>query len=418
MIKSFYIENYKSWKEPVLIDFSATSISEHNENTFLTRKGKLLKNIAIYGANASGKSNLLDAIAYMAGKVLELENPKILHNMFKSEDNAFLQQQFFKKQVCETYAYNKKPSTFEICFIVDNKEYSYGFKVHNDIIKEEWFDVNGKTYFERNKTSKELLPFKFILEKVPSNALYLTYLLEYSKLKKIDPMWKLFMQFKYISVIKDLDKLSETFVNSFIVDMLLKNKRYFEKLKDFFEIVDFGIKDIYRDKNTNNIFVTHIGENKTFDLPLGKESDGTKKMFLILVSLFIKLDLGGLIIADEFTASLHPLLSKAVLDIISDETQNKNNAQIIFSTHDVFLMSKEQFRRDEILFVSKDNRGISELNRLYDFKDEADNRVRNDVVYYKNYLRGMYAGTPNIDYYRLTDCRENIVAETPSKYKT
>lgn len=402
MLKSFYVKNYKSWGNAVMINMQAESISEHPENTFPIKdnKEKLLKNMAIYGANASGKSNLLDAFAFMYHRVTELVQMKEWNNMIQNDPQmAMLKGMPFQRESCITFANKISNSVFEVTFIVENKEFSYGFELRNRIIKNEWLDINNKTYFDRRKEKlSNISDLKFMIDKIPDDQLYLAYFMEYAKLKLTDPIYQVALFFSKMGVIKDFEKLDGFVINKLLSEAIKSDKKTLERLNKFLKIIDFGIVNIELDNNTNIVNFIHSGTKEIFRIPVMEESMGTKKMIIILLGLFSRLDNGGVVLADEFTSSLHPLLSKLILDIFSDKDYNKNNAQIIFTTHDLFLMSKEQLRRDEISFVYKDKTGQSNYKRLYDIKDKDMKRVRNDAVYWKNYLKGSYEGVPNIDY--------------------
>jgi len=402
MLKSFYVKNYKSWKDEVMINMKAESISEHPENTIEIKNGKerLLKNIAIYGANASGKSNLLDAFSFMYNKVYELILLKEWKDLIGNDQifSPFVKTIAFQPTICKTFANKISNSTFEITFIVDNKEYSYGFELKDNKIKNEWLDINNKTYFDRKTNTTNIKSYKMITDKIPDNQLFLSHIMMFAKTDTNDPLFHTASFLGKTGIIKDFEKFDDLMLNTTLNTTIKRDKKTFDKLNNLLKIIDFGISGIEIDQNTGIIFFKHQSKNEIFRIPASEESQGTKKMILILLGLFGRLEFGGVIVADEFTSSLHPLLSKLVLDMISNEDYNKGNAQIIFTTHDIFLMRKEQLRRDEIAFIYKNKYGISKFKRLYDIKDREMKRVRNDAVYWKNYLKGFYEGLPNIDY--------------------
>ena len=129
-------------------------------------------------------------------------------------------------------------------------------------------------------------------------------------------------------------------------------------------------------------------------IPLKSESSGTLKMFALYPSLKDVLDNGGTLFIDELNARLHPLLVRnIVLTFLSPEI-NTQNAQLIFTTHDIWQFSNELLRRDEIWLVNKNRDGVSELYSLVDFKDEEGNKVRRDEALSKKYLTGNYGAIP------------------------
>ena len=135
-----------------------------------------------------------------------------------------------------------------------------------------------------------------------------------------------------------------------------------------------------------------IGEKK-FDLR--QESTGTLRFLAYIQNIIEMVTNGGVFIVDEMSARLHPLLTKLIVDIFSSAQNSK--AQLIFTTHDISLLNKEQFRRDEVVFVDKNERGESALYALSDLK------VREDATFSKDYLQGKYGAIPIFNYDELMD---------------
>ena len=133
---------------------------------------------------------------------------------------------------------------------------------------------------------------------------------------------------------------------------------------------------------------------KMASIPFKLESSGTLKMFALYPSLKEVLDHGGTLFIDELNARLHPLLVRNIILTFLDPEINTQNAQLIFTTHDVWQFSNELLRRDEIWLVNKNRDGVSELYSLADFKDEEGNKVRRDEALNKKYLTGNYGAIP------------------------
>lgn len=129
-------------------------------------------------------------------------------------------------------------------------------------------------------------------------------------------------------------------------------------------------------------------------IPLKMESSGTLKMFALYPSLKDVLDNGGTLFIDELNARLHPLLVRNIILTFLSPEINTQNAQLIFTTHDIWQFSNELLRRDEIWLVNKNRDGVSELYSLADFKDEEGNKVRRDEALSKKYLTGNYGAIP------------------------
>ena len=185
---------------------------------------------------------------------------------------------------------------------------------------------------------------------------------------------------------------------------IISNRKFREKVELYLRAIAIGIKrlDIQTETTTNErtgkkkktkvIRTVHdvydeagnvVGE-QTFDLP--QESSGTLRFFAFIQNVIEMTSHGGVFIVDELSARLHPLLTKMIVDIFSSKENTK--AQLIFTTHDVSLLNKDQFRRDEVVFIDKDNRGESKLYAL------SDLRVREDASFSKDYLQGKYGAIP------------------------
>ena len=130
------------------------------------------------------------------------------------------------------------------------------------------------------------------------------------------------------------------------------------------------------------------------ELPFSLESSGTLKMFCLFDFFWDVMNTGSVLFADELNAKLHPLLMRYIINMFHDSSINKKNAQLIYTTHDTFTLTREIFRRDEIWFVEKDGYGVSKLFSLAEFKFEDDSKVRKDATYYKDYLSGRYGAVP------------------------
>jgi len=128
---------------------------------------------------------------------------------------------------------------------------------------------------------------------------------------------------------------------------------------------------------------------ESFDLER-HESEGTQKLFALAGILFDTLNKGSVLFIDEFDASLHPLMSHAIVELFNSSQTNPNNAQLIFMTHDTNLLSNKLFRRDQIWFTEKNKYGATDLYSLAEYK------VRNDASFEKDYIQGRYGAIPYI----------------------
>lgn len=187
---------------------------------------------------------------------------------------------------------------------------------------------------------------------------------------------------------------------------LVKDSAFRAKVAEYIRFIDVGIEDIVIEKeevfdeqkgrkvrrpliktihpvfNSNGVRV----ESKSFEL--AQKSSGTLRFLSFIQEVLILLERGGVFVIDELSARLHPLLTKFIVDLFQSD-RNMNHAQLIFTTHDTSILNKEQFRRDEILFVDKNELGVSSLYSLADLK-----MVRQDATYQKDYFSGKYGAIP------------------------
>lgn len=413
MLVMFKVKNFMSFRDEAILDLRATSYVQHPSHLLrVNEKYNLLKTVALYGANASGKSNFISAMYFFE---------KYIFSQFISnkESDSLDQTKQFRYDL-EPFALSKekdKVSEFDIIFVRNKKQFQYGFECTNESVVSEWYFIDDKKVYERigsaitygSKFSGLLSPYS----KIPSERLYISvleYFLEDEAKKTILSDFVDFFRQEY-NVYSEI--LFESTVKG-IAGMfgystqLLDNRKFREKVEQYLRLIDVGIKrlDIQTETITNDrtgkqektkvIRTVHdifdetgnvVGEQK-FDLR--QESSGTLRFFAFIQKVIRMTSRGGVFIVDELSARLHPLLTKMIVDIFSSKANTK--AQLIFTTHDVSLLNKEQFRRDEIVFIDKNNRGESKLYALSDLK------VREDASFSKDYLQGKYGAIPIFNY--------------------
>ena len=405
MLIQFNFKNFKSFRDEVSLDLSATKITEHEDHVVEMANDKLLKVAAIYGANASGKSNIYDAFKFMSYYVEESFKFGGESDSRQKADSDYIRVSPF---LFDSKSRSEE-STFEV-FFVDNSEntgkiYQYGFALQNDEVVEEWFYSKAKTARNRYKTifyrkkGEELevngLPkssienIKVALEK-ETLIVSLGAKLKISKLKKVRD-WFLNNE------VVDFGNPAENFFRSQVLPKGFTTSREIQSnVVNYFAsfdnaICDFKVEEVQREIEKESdlsykIDALHkMADCDEFEsIPLKSESSGTLKMFALYPSLKEVLDNGGTLFVDELNARLHPLLVR----------NNTNHAQMIFTTHDIWQLSNELLRRDEIWLVDKNQDGVSDLYSLADFKDEDGNKVRRDEALAKNYLTGSYGAIP------------------------
>lgn len=405
MLIDFSVENYRSMKEMQTLSMAAANISSKfkeldDSNVFkLSQKISILKSKAIYGANASGKSNLIKALNTFIS---------IVNNSVKDDKN--LSQIYPFQLSTETEG---KPSFFQLSFLLNQVYYRYGFEANSNEIISEWlFGTPGKKEVflftrEGNNIKVNEKQFKEGSKVINlysqdgndiarKNSLFLTVVKSFNNglAKEI---------VDYIGNIIVVTGLSDfnMFKNA---EEILSNDVQRKKVIDFLKIADIGITDINRMEYQNNndldkgkSFFT-VTEHKKFDSDfndVGKtsfymlidESEGSKKMFEISPLLSKALNEKRVLVMDEFDARFHPLLTRKIVELFNSDS-NKGS-QFIFVTHDTNLLSAKLLRRDQICFVEKDKYGASHFYSLVDFKG-----VRNDASFEKDYISGKYGAIP------------------------
>ena len=411
MLIRFSFKNFKSFKNENCLDMEATSLKEHEYNVVKTEHINLLKVAAIYGANASGKTNVLQAFDYMKKRILVSDDSK--KNSPIDEDNVY------------SYMINNEPISLEVEILAkNNKIYKYGFDVLKDSIVSEWLYIKkiNKFYsiFEREKNNVTMKSNNKIsgLANIDERTLFLNI---YSKIDKdnedFNNVYDWFVDANYL----DLgNPRFEDFINTRISLKILSDEKYKKELLRFIKTFDSGIEGIKTTPNSleevqnNNrvvkVELIHRGENNELKaLPLELESNGTRKMFHLFDFFMDALRNGMVLFIDELDAKLHPLLTRYIINLFHNSETNIGNGQLIYSTHDTVNLNKETFRRDEIWFTEKNRDGVSEMYALSDYilDDEDGNnksgkKVRNDATYNKDYLTGRYGAIPVLEEFEIS----------------
>ena len=402
MLIRFSFKNFKSFKNGNCLDMEATSLKEHEYNVAKIDNGEYLKVSAIYGANASGKTNVLQAFDYMKKRILVSDDSK--KNSPIDEENVY------------SFMINNDPIALEVEILAkNNKIYKYGFEVLKDKIISEWlFEKRvNKFYaiFERENNNVSMKPNKISeLVNIDERTLFLNI---YSKIDRNNEDFSNVYDWFVNSTYLDLGNPNfERFINNRVSLKILSDENYKKELLKFIKTFDSGIEGIKTTpdsieavKSNNGIIdieVIHRGENGELKaLPFYLESNGTRKMFHLFDFFMDALKNGMVLFVDELDAKLHPLLTRYIINLFHNSDTNKGNGQLIYSTHDTVNLNKETFRRDEIWFAEKDKDGISEIYALSDYILEDDKnagkKVRNDATYNKDYLTGRYGAIPVLE---------------------
>ncbi|GHT03133.1 transporter [Bacteroidia bacterium] len=389
MIIKFTVGNFLSFNERRTLDFEAQGISELKQNVIPSHK--LLRSIVVYGANSSGKSNLIKALHRMRDLVL---NSVKLNDSDELEFTPFLLS-----------AENKNtPTFFEVIFSTDNKKIRYGFEYSQTKIVNEWLftgksSKTEKALFIRTEegigVSDQFEEGQGKEEATNENRLFISLVAQLGGVISKQIM-ECFRNYSVLSGVTHKDYINMLFVGS------KESLSLFQTLKLGFSGVEIIEKEMLG-KTTVAIKTIHNKYDKNGKITdtvlldsVENESEGTKKIMDLSGPIFDTLLLGNVLIIDELDSKLHPLITIQIVNLFNNPQTNPNNAQLLFATHDTNLLDADLFRRDQVWFTEKDDREQTDLYSLYDFNFPDGSKVRNDANLEKNYIRGRYGAIPFI----------------------
>lgn len=416
MLIEFSVGNYLSIKDRQTLRLDASSISEYKDQLIDAGRYQLLRSAVIYGANASGKSNVLKAMATMREFVLT--------SVEKSSTATIEVEPFLLNTETES-----APSHFEVLFWLDGSRYRYGFNADRIAVRTEWLYVakkeQEKPLFLRENDGieafKDFKEGKGLEEKTRNNALFLSVCDQFNgTLSKQIMEW--FDRWLSISGTEHKDYRDVSFI-------LLEATPMKHRMVNLLGKLDLGFSNIsvqkspitndflskYPEKDRQQFFDAMNGQFATGARTIHKkhdaekrvvgevlfemddsESAGTNKLFDLLGPVYMSLIGGRIFIVDELDAKLHPLMTQAIIRLFNDPMINPNNAQLIFATHDTNLLTYGGFRRDQIYFTEKDQFGATCLYSLVEYQEENGEKVRKDRSFEKDYIQGRYGAIPFI----------------------
>lgn len=404
MILEFSVTNFLSFKDRVTFSLLANTTKGLEDNYVLLNDRKVLKTAAIYGANASGKTNLFKVLTIV---IFMLRNS---NNFDINAALPIIPFQFDNESI-------NKPSEFEIKFIVDNVRYVYGFSADSHKVYEEflYYYPNGREtkIFDRTDTDKYSFSQKDerilrdIAAKNFQNKFFIATATNWNYEKTKIPYNFLSMD---INTFNDLGSLRDISLREY-----LKNGESLKEFAlEFLKKADFNIEDYkvietdipddillaipdYIKTNMSvsekpkifTAFFKHKGSNP--EMTYEEESMGTQIIFCFIPFIKDALNNKKVIIVDELDKSLHPYLVEMLVQMFNDSNINKNGAQLIFNTHDTNLLKLNILRRDQIWFTEKnDSNGISDLYPLSDFSVRKNEKIE------RGYMLGRYGAVPFI----------------------
>ncbi len=419
MLLQFNFKNFKSFRDDTTLDLTATKISEFNNHVIAVANEKVLPVAAIFGANASGKSNVQEAFRYMSMYVINSLDYGDESDSKKKKSRFFRPTPF----LFDSDSKNAE-SSFEVYFIDSEengaKTYNYGFTIDSTGVCEEWLNCKAKTARGNFKTifyrhgdeydfsgipTKSQENLRIALEK-ETLIVSLGAKLKIAKLKFIRD-WFVHNDFADFGRPIENFFLSQLTPNGFADDEKVQQKvvNYFATFDP--SIIGFNVEVLKSDNDDEDehlrIDAIHkmIDSDQTTSIPLQHESAGTLKMFAMYPMLEDVLSTGGVLFIDELNARLHPLLVRAFIITFLNLEINIKHAQLIFTSHDSWQLNGNILRRDEIWFAEKDLDGVSNLYSLADFINEDGIKIRKDENYEKNYLLGKYGAIPSLKHFDM-----------------
>lgn len=402
MILEFSVANFLSFKEKITFSMLANASNGLENNYVEIKEKKVLKTAAIYGGNASGKSNLFKMLTNVVLMLRSSNNANI---------NAKLPIVPFKLDADS----EKKPSEFEIKFILGEIRYVYGFTADTNKIYEEYlyYYPNGREtkIFDRTNvndysyTQKDEKILKEIESKNAHNKFFLATATTWN-FEKTKPAYDFLTE--NIGTCFNIEELKNLSFEAYEKD----NEDLKKFALDFLEKTDFNIEDYHVSKvDIPQEFLTMIPDIFKKEMPekpkafqilfkhkrsekflnFDEESLGTQMIFAFIPFIADALNNQKVLIIDELDKSLHPFLVHYIVEMFNNPEINKKSAQLIFNTHDTNLLDLNILRRDQIWFMEKNNKnGESDLYSLSDFSVRKSENVE------KGYLLGRYGAVPFI----------------------
>lgn len=428
MLIEFKVSNFRSFSNEQTLSME-TGRDKAHANTLISCDGYTLsKTAAIYGANASGKSNLIKALRAMKNFVLSSATEMTLGDPIQGISPFRL----------DTHS-STLPSRFEATILIEGTVYVYGFSATSERIHEEWLAVRRpkgrmSQWISRQfdpETQSEVWQIRgplrkdaaLLQSKTRTNCLLLSRGAELN----IEALGPLFLWFRESVYVFDLS-YPPMGISMTTAKMLAHDADFGSQVLAFMRDADFGIRKlqvseepVFPDTPSNTPpelrkFITRIrelaseigsevtrhqvttehmtsdsGEPIEFDLDRD-ESQGTQRFFALAGPILTAIADCDLLVIDELDCSMHPLLTRKIVRLLQSAPVDRSCAQLIFATHDSTLMDPDLFRRDQIWLTEKKNDGSTDLYSLYDFDSES--RPRSAEALERNYLAGRYGGIP------------------------
>ncbi len=376
MVLRFRLKNVFSFRDEITLDLQAAKIQTEKGKAlsgilFTINGEQILKSISMFGANASGKSNVIKGI-------------KACVNMIRSS-HTYNENTIFQVAPFKFDGYDKQPSSFYVRFIVDGIEYEYSFSLtQTEILTEQlYYYPRGRRslVFTRDETKgpekTEIYEFRQAIKRpmdVASNTSRKTLFVSRASQMDRDIAKKVFRFFTE-DIVLDYKE------SAMPVEDFLKTKK--ENILRILNAADSDIVDMKIQSNSLKTF-HKSNPNIAFDFDT-EESEGTKTLFQMMLGIINVIRNDRTLLMDGIDTNLHPHLVEYIINLFN----RSNHAQLIYTAHNTHLLNTDFQRRDQVYFVNKRDDGCSELYSLYDFKDFRDNY---DME--KAYLQGRFDAIP------------------------
>lgn len=417
MLIEFRVENHRSLRDEQVLTMEAGRIDDATDSRPRQVPGhpeSLLPVAALYGANASGKSNVIAALAFMRDAVLSS------HRLWSPDDGVPRDQFAWGPKKTE-------PSLFEVTVLVESVRYEYGFSVSDESFLEEWLYAwpHGKkqVWFERDnsefKFGENLKGENKLIEDVTRpNALFLSAAVQHKHIQ-LEPIFSWFRMLRPINLSVGRTRFTADAHNEYVIAQLLEDGQgetrqselfasepptepLLDRFRSLLRSADIGIVDLKLNKADSDdvarrvrrptFQLKHQSDFENAWLPLEEESRGTRTLFRIALPILQAIRRGGTLIVDELEASLHPSLAQQIVRQFNDPSINPHNAQLIFTTHDTNLLGTilgdPALRRDQVWLTEKSPEGATILYPLSDYKPRKSENLE------RGYIQGRYGAVP------------------------
>ncbi len=411
MLLRFAVRNYLSMAEDQEISLVASTLSGPTDS-LITIEGaglQVLPAAVIYGANASGKTNFVKALAWMRSA--------ILYSHRRGDPSGGIPRKAFALD----QEILRSPTAVEADFVVEGVRYTYGYECDSKQFRLEWLysfpEGKRRRLFERTGNQVEFGSHlkgskKALVEFMRPNSLFLSTATQNDH-EQLTAIVSFFRNVSYNSTVSvseyaiagsmkksSIDERTIKFLSNIgtgVQNYRVRDVKVPDEIKLFSQEIsslakkhmgdlDFEIEDVEPRVKVELLHKTRDG--KECYLSLDRESSGTRRLLLMMNAVFQALDNGTLIIIDELDASLHTQIAEAIVAMFCDPMANKLGAQLIATTHDTNILNSHHLRRDQIWFSEKDLDGKSSIFSLAEIKS----RPTDDFE--RGYLEGRYGAIP------------------------